>query len=52
MHLKNILSLLYIKSKIKLIKKALLDRFISIARLLEIARTIALIANIKRRLSK
>jgi hypothetical protein len=44
------LSLLYIKSKIRLIKIALLDCFISIARPLEIARTIALIASIKRRL--
>jgi hypothetical protein len=50
--LENILGLLYIKSKIRLIKKALLDRFISIARLLEMARTMALIINIKRRLSK
>jgi hypothetical protein len=50
MRLENILGLLYIKSKIKLIKKALLDCFISTARPLEIARTIVLIASIKRRL--
>jgi hypothetical protein len=50
--LKNMLGLLYTKSKIRLIKIALLDRFISTARPLEMARTIALIASIKRKLIK
>jgi hypothetical protein len=46
------LGLLYTKSKIRLIKKALLDRFISTTRLLEMARTIVLITSIERRLSR
>jgi hypothetical protein len=46
------LGLPHTKSKIRLIKKALPDRFISIARLLEMARTVALIASIERRLSR
>ena len=50
--LENTLGLLYIKSKIRLIKKALLNRFISTTRLLEMARTMALITSIKRRPSK
>jgi hypothetical protein len=52
MYLENILGLLYIKSKIRLIKKALLNYFISIIWLLEIIRTIILITNIKKRLSR
>jgi hypothetical protein len=52
MYLENILGLLYIKSKIRLIKKALLDYFISIIWLLEIVRTIVLITNIERRLNR
>jgi hypothetical protein len=52
MCLENTLGLLYTKSKIRLIKKALLDCFISIARLLEIVKTVALIASIERRLSR
>lgn len=52
MYLENILGLLYTKSKIRLIKKASLDRFISTTQLLEMARTMALIANIERRLSR
>jgi hypothetical protein len=50
--LENTLGLPYTKSKIKLIKKASLDRFISTTRLLEIARTIILITSIERRLSR
>jgi hypothetical protein len=44
------LGLLYTKSKIRLIKKASLDYFISTTRPLEIARAIALITSIERRL--
>jgi hypothetical protein len=50
--LENTLGLLYNKSKIRLIKTASLDYFISTARPLEIARTMALITSIKRRLIK
>jgi hypothetical protein len=46
----NTLGLPQTKSKIRLIKIASLDRFINITRPLEIARTIALIAIIERRL--
>jgi hypothetical protein len=50
MHLENTLDLLYTKSRIRLIKTALLDYFISTTWPLEIARTIVLITSIKRKL--
>jgi hypothetical protein len=48
----NMLGLPYTKSKIRLIKKALLDRFISTTRFLEMARIVVLIASIEKRLSR
>jgi hypothetical protein len=48
--LENILGLPHTKSKIRLIKTASLDCFISTTRPLEIARTIVLFTSVERRL--